>query len=91
MEISSHQPFEPISGLLHILHGRIRATKDTNDSGSHTDSSFGTPARGDVSHSSLINKGRKGSVNDSDDEKSEEEAVSDVSDTPSRTRHQRKC
>ena len=88
MEPSSHQILVPIRRLPHILHGRVRATKDTNDSGSHTDSSSGKGARGDASHSLLFIKGKAGSFNDSDDKKSEEEAVSD---TPSRTHPQRKC
>ena len=88
MEPSSYPPFGPINEHPDLLHGRIRATKHTNDSGTHTGSSSGKDARGDDRHSSLTNKGREGSLKYRDYEKSEEVAVSD---TPSRIYPQRKC
>ena len=79
-DMTSHFPQrqKPTKMLTDLFHGRVKAIKMANDSGSHADSGSDMGATGDARHSyTPAGKSQENSLDDGDEKAYEEEDVSE--------------
>ena len=78
MKFPFPQSQKPTKVLANSFHGRVKAMKDANDSGSHTDSGSDMGATDDARHShTQAGESQGESFDDSDEKRYEEEDVSE--------------